>query len=254
MVSINWSLLQPTDVGGAFQSGFARGRTQSALSALVTDPSNTGAMSALAQYEPGLALQFGREGERRQDRARQDQFRQSALAAFNPETGEMSAPAVRQAYMGAGDVEGLMQFEQGQASASAARSKTAQEQMLTVAKLLDDAKDPQSYAIARSAAGSMGLDLASVPETYDPAWVAQQRAIVAALGDEQKMTTFQQNAISAGIEPGTDAYRQAFLNSIAPSGFTYGSGPAASPPATLTDDDFNDGGPSPSGSGGFPGQ
>lgn len=67
-------------------------------------------------------------------------------------------------------------------------------------------------------------------------------------------TTFQRDAMSAGIQPGTAEYQQVFRNRYAPPGFFYGNegGVAGDAPDTLPPDFFDeDGGPTLPASGGF---
>lgn len=74
MVDINWGILRPVDIGGAFNTGFERGRQtvrqgqqENALAAYAQnrDPNALNALAAAG--EPMLAMQLGdRDAERRQ--------------------------------------------------------------------------------------------------------------------------------------------------------------------------------------------
>lgn len=64
-MALNWSLLQPVDIGGMFQQGYQQGqqmvekaRTKSALAAFTANPSDPAAQSALAAASPEFALKL----------------------------------------------------------------------------------------------------------------------------------------------------------------------------------------------------
>lgn len=217
-MAINWSLLGPAlaaDPGAAFQTGFEKGATRAALGTLGTDPTNEKALGALAMFDPETAASY-------RERGRQEQFRKGALAAYDPVTGDVDPAAMRQAYVGAGDVGGAMQFDAQQAETAAARRKAQLEQVQTVARLLDDATDDASYQRSLATAQQIGLDVSTAPKQFDPAWIDQQKQIVSALGDEEKLTSFQREAISAGYELGSPEYRQLFLEKMAQPRFMTG--------------------------------
>lgn len=236
-MAINWSLLQPTDIGGAFQSGFARGRTQKAMGALATDPTNREAFGVLASYDPQAAFGIKRAAQQNSEMQRAEQTRGALAAAYDPATGNIDPMAARQAYVGAGDIEGAMRFDQQRAQSAASQQDAARKQLETMAQLLDDATDENSYQQGLNVARRMGIDVSSVPQNYDPAWVDEQRLMVRTFIEKpEAATTLQRNLISAGIQPGTPEYRQAVLSSLAPPGYVAapmgGGGPA---PGTVED-------------------
>lgn len=237
-MQIDWRLLgPPVDVAGAFQGGFARG-------------------SALRQM--------------REERERQEGFQRSALAAFDPQTGQIDPVRMRSAFAQAGDIEGAMRFEESQREQAAAQRTAQRQQMMDVARLLDEATDQASYDRGRAIAQRMGLDMSDIPEAYDPAWVDQQRQIMRDFIERpQEMTSFMREAQAAGIVPGSEEFRNAFNRRYnAPRYFPLNPGgrleldpsytgpdapPRGEPPPELTDEDFrDDGGPTPRASGGFP--
>lgn len=250
---INWALLgAPVDVGGAIQHGFEQGMQRSAFATLANDPTNQSALARLGAIDPQAAITMREHG-------RQEAFRTSARSAFDPATGEVDPVAMRRAYAEAGDIGGAMDFERNRVSTERTQMTADNERLRRVAGLLDDATDEASYAAARQAAiTQLHADPASIPEAYDPAWVATQRRVVAALSNQQEMTTFMRDATAAGIQPGSDEFRQAFMTRYAsppriimgPNGQPMilqdapdtGTG---TPPPDLTDDDFADGGPAP---------
>lgn len=260
--TIDWSLIGPPAprlVGDAIQRGFETGMVRSAFADLSADPTNESALSRLAMVDPqaGLAMR---------DRARQESFRAASRSAFDAGTGEVDPVAMRQAYVEAGDIEGAMGFERDRTRTAAAQQEAAREQLRVVADLLDDSTDQASYERNLAAARTLGLDVTSAPPQFDADWIGQQRRIVAALSDEQEMTTFMRDAQAAGIAPGSPQFAEAFRNRYAapPRIMTDpatgalvivgggGAAPTDAPPV-LTDDDFAEGGPSRDGSGGFPG-
>lgn len=237
MVQIRWDLLgPPVDAGGAVMRGFAQG-------------------SALRRQ--------------RDEETRRDQFQQSALAAYDTQTGRIDPVAMRSAFAQAGDIEGAMRFDQSNAETTRSQQAAAREQMLTMARLLDDSTDQASYDRSRAIAERMGIDVSQAPPSFDPEWVAQQRQIVREFVERpQEMTAFMREAEAAGVQPGTPEFRAVFnrrYNSpryyplqpggrleLDPSYSGSDAPPRGEPPPELTDEDFEDGGPSPRGSGGFP--
>lgn len=80
---IDWNLLQPADIGGAFQRGMDQGKARNALSTLGTNPKDGQAMNALMSVDPDTAFQF-------QDRQiRQGQLRAQDTKAQQDREGEM---------------------------------------------------------------------------------------------------------------------------------------------------------------------
>lgn len=156
--------------------------------------------------------------------------------------------------------------------------------MAQLADLLDDSTDEPSYqrnlAVAQQLYGQLP---STVPQSFDPNWIGQQRRIVdVMLREPQKLTTMAQELANAGFEPGTPEFMQAMRQRIAlsdskvisttdggmaglygpngyqplvvpnPGGVAPGApaGSAALPPGFVLDQ----GGPTPPASAPFPGQ
>lgn len=97
----------------------------------------------------------------------------------------------------------------------AARKRQEQRRadMPMVARLLDFAAqgEPQ-YQQARGIAQQYGIDVSQLPETFDPAWIEQQRTMVKALADPAKMealSTAGKQAVDMGYKPGTPEFNSA---------------------------------------------
>lgn len=214
---VNWDLLgPPPDIGGAIRQGFEYGRgavrrakQESAFARYAKSPNDPEAVAGVGAFDPVL-------GARLRADAKQQQFQSAFGEAYDPTTGAVDPVKARAAYAGAGDYEGAMRFDQGQASAAAAQREAGVKAMRDVARLLDDATDEPSYQQARRAAASMGLDISRVPEAYDPAWVDQQRIIVRNFIDKpEELTSFQRELAAAGIEPGSPDYLRMLENRYA---------------------------------------
>jgi hypothetical protein len=116
MSEINFSLLQPVDVGALTQQGFATGmalvkhvQTQGALKSYLANPNDPNAYSALAALDPQAAQAIQRqEALRRQEEARvaEQQRRQSIGAQYA--SGDTAG--ARTAAIGAGDFDLVEQF------------------------------------------------------------------------------------------------------------------------------------------------
>ncbi len=89
------------------------------------------------------------------------------------------------------------------------------EGVVSMAKILDGANDPASYAQGLAVAQQLGMDISSVPQQYDPKWVNQQRFITSVLIDkEDKLPGIAQELQAAGYEPGTPDFKQAMIGVI----------------------------------------
>lgn len=180
---INWSALgAPIDVASAVRRGF----------------------------EHGSALR-----ERQEERSRRDTFQRSAFAAYDPQTGQVNAPAMRSAFAGAGDIEGALRFDAQQAQRAASARQAESSRLGQLARLADQAT-PQNWTQIREAATQLGINAEQIPEAYDEQWLSRQRLMLRAMSDPEEMTTFQRDAAAAGYEPGSDGYRRYFENRYAP--------------------------------------
>ena len=105
-------------------------------------------------------------------------------------------------------------FAQGQEDRATKQQEAQRGKIVTMGKLLSRAKDPVSYAQSRAAAQQLGFDVASIPEQYDPNWVAQQSMIVQAYqdGGAEKFTETAREVMELGFDlntpEGKNAYRQ----------------------------------------------
>ncbi len=98
MTDINWGILQPVDIGGAFQQGFEQGKarrvdamTGAAIEALLRDPNSASdQIGALARVAPKNALAVAEFQRQQQQHAREAQFREAQgryLSTFSPGNG-----------------------------------------------------------------------------------------------------------------------------------------------------------------------
>jgi len=99
-MGVNWSLLQPVDIGGMFQRGYEQGqqmvekaRVKSALEAFSQDPTNPDALNALAAASPEFAMKLG---VHRMGVAEKEAERQRIASYYTPgdlQTGRKAAMA-----------------------------------------------------------------------------------------------------------------------------------------------------------------
>lgn len=98
MTDINWGILQPVDIGGAFQRGFDQGQarrvdamTGAAIEALLRDPNSASdQIGELARLSPKNAMVVAEFQQQRQKQARDAQFREAQgryLSTFSPGNG-----------------------------------------------------------------------------------------------------------------------------------------------------------------------
>lgn len=87
MTSINWGLLQPVDVGGAFQHGLEQGRqrredheVKSALSAYAMNPDDQSVFARLATARPELAIQIRQQQQKAQQQQQQIDIQRRAAS------------------------------------------------------------------------------------------------------------------------------------------------------------------------------
>lgn len=192
--NIRWDLLQPVDVGGAVQAGFERGATQSALASLATDPTNEGALSRLAMFQPETAM-------RMRDRGRQEQYRTAVRGALTPE-GAVDQNALGRAVAGFGDPEDVIRYQAGRSTAARAERETADAQHERLARLAEGAT-AENWAQTRAAAIDMGVPAENIPEAYDEGWLQRQRTILRAFAEPNERTSFQRDLEAAGYDLST---------------------------------------------------
>lgn len=146
MVSPNWSILQPVDVGERFQQGLQLGQR-----------------NALLQEERAYQ-QEGRQRERT--------MRNALTGAIDPATGNIDYGVARRAFIGAGDVQGAIGVDTARRSQEAAARAQLVDRVVRGARIVrrinptDDASWQQVLAAAQRA----GTDITDVPRTFDPAY------------------------------------------------------------------------------------
>ncbi len=167
----------------------------------------------------GAAFVNAFEGGRERKRQMQTE---SALSAWAMNPGDEQAFGVlaqadpRLAITLRADQEGKAALAKRQEQQQAAAAQEAQRgQMTQLAQLLDDSNDEESYQRNLGAAKQLGLNVASAPPTFDPAWVGQMQVITQALMDKpEKLTNDARLLIEAGYEEGTPAFEQALVGII----------------------------------------
>jgi len=107
VVEINWSILQPVDIGGNFQTGFAMGqqlvqkaKLKSALAAYVQDPTNPQAQNALAMASPEFGMRLA--GSRTQQAAAEQERKRVGGILSQYDTDPAAA---RRAALEGGDID-----------------------------------------------------------------------------------------------------------------------------------------------------
>lgn len=97
------------------------------------------------------------------------------------------------------------------ADQQAAQQKQQQTQMVQLGRLLDYAKDEQTYQQARQAAQQIGIDISRAPANFDPAWVQQQRMVLSAFEKDggQQISGLARELQDAGYQPGTPEFTEA---------------------------------------------
>lgn len=100
--------------------------------------------------------------------------------------------------------------QQRQAEQQAKQQDQRRADLPMIGRLLDHARDENTYQEARAAAAQYGIDVSQLPANFgDGAWVQQQRGIVAALQDPAKMealSTAGKIAADMGYKPGTPEF------------------------------------------------
>lgn len=104
-MAINWSLLQPVDIGGMFAKGYQQGqemvqreRAKSALAAFSANPTDPAAQNALAQYSPEFAMRLAGQ---KQELAMKQAERQRLGSYFSEPDPRMA----RQRALQSGDID-----------------------------------------------------------------------------------------------------------------------------------------------------
>ncbi len=168
MTDIAWHLLQPVDIGGAFQQGMQRGKamrresvTQNALAAFVADPTSTEPISALASVDPALALQVQEQQRGRAKEVRREQI--YSQYAGDPRGGQQAA-------MAAGETDLAAQFAK---LGDADRERVKESTKILGQAALDVSRRPEAERAAAWAtyvqnAEASGFDIPPQYERYSP--------------------------------------------------------------------------------------
>lgn len=183
-MSVNWGLIQTPDIGAAFQQGMETGRknriqrTQdNALSVLSQSPNDPASFNALMGVNPELALSLRQSQRAEQDYQRSEQTRNALLGAYDPATGRIDPAKARGAYLGAGDIEGAMKFDQEQMDRQVAQLETYQKVNEFGLQLLGGVTDQASYDAAKLQAQQLyaqnGIPFPDLPQEYNPATIQQ---------------------------------------------------------------------------------
>jgi hypothetical protein len=168
-MSINWSLLQPVDIGGMFQKGYQQGqqmveqaRVKSALAAFSQDPTNPEALNALAAASPEFAMKLG---VHRMDVAQKEAERQRLGAYFAQDDFQTS----RKQALAAGDIDvakELASLDENERKRAIDEAKGAAPFLYEAQKLPYEQRKPflQSQAAALAQVGFTQEEI----DAYDP--------------------------------------------------------------------------------------
>lgn len=152
--------------------------------------------------DPGQIGQNALLGFQQGRQMRQENDTRNALSVLaqnpnDPNAYEMLAKA---------NPELAIQYRGQMGQQQAAQQKQQQTQMVQLGRLLDYAKDEQTYQQARQAAQQIGIDISRAPANFDPAWVQQQKLAVSAFQDPKAMEALSsagKQAVDEGFRPGT---------------------------------------------------
>lgn len=159
-----------------------------------------GGRNALAPFAQGMQV-----GQQIKQRRRAEETR-NALAVYsqNPEDKEALATITQN------DPRLGIGLQRDRVRAQQQQQQSQNEQIINMAKLLDDAVDEPTYQRGLQIARSMGMDVSQAPANFDPNWIAQQKMIVGAFVDKpDRLPGIAQELIQAGYEPGTPEFQQA---------------------------------------------
>lgn len=264
MSQIAWHLLNPVDVGGQVQQGFQTGmamvktvQRNNALRAYMDAPDDRNAYGALAMFDPQAAESIRATNLREQEALREQQTRGRHVALGELYNADPEG-AVQEA-IGAGDFDLAAKFRD---LSEAQQKKTADfwGQAGTVAYTLRQEPDPQKrIAIWQQARPMLEAQGAPVEllDRFDPTNDAQ---LSAAIATSAKISELAPKAFNVGPGEGryeVDPLTGQIVTVIAPNpggqpfGAPAGGGAIPPPPPGFTIVD--DGGPTPSASGNFPG-
>lgn len=197
-VDLNWNLL--TDASANFGNALAnagqvvgdrrrKAADNNALAAVIANPDDPTAYNALAQRDPGLALQ-ARDMQRREAGYQRDLTKQKGIAeAIDPATGKLDPGKYRTALAGAGDAEGLLSFDKLEQDRRQTELKTYAAVNDHALQLLGGVRDQATYEAAISQAKQLydrfNIEMPPLPPAYNPETVRQLQ--VASLDTKEQL-------------------------------------------------------------------
>lgn len=139
--------------------------------------------------------------------ARQQADHRNALAQYATNPSEQALAPLAQF-----DPQFVMGERQRMAQAQQQHVQQQQQQLPMMARLLDHATDPASYAQALQMAQRYGLDVSGAPPQFDPNWVNETKQLVAAVQTPQgqeALSSAGKIAADMGLKPGTPQFNAA---------------------------------------------
>lgn len=158
-MAVNWALGAPRDIAADYQQGY-----------------QTAQRNALLQEE---------QAQRREERKRSEGLRNALTGAINPQTGDIDYGAARQAYIGAGDVQGAIGIGNAQRQQMEQQRELHRDNIIRGARLVRQMNptDDAGWQRVRAMAQQAGIDVSQVPPNFDPNYVQQLLAAAQALAD-----------------------------------------------------------------------
>lgn len=106
------------------------------------------------------------------------------------------------------DPRQAIQVRSQQQSAQTQQIEAQRQQLAKVADLLDNSTDEVSYQRNLNVARQLGLPVESAPPQFDPEFIQTQSAIArAVLNDDPELPLIAQEAVAAGLQPGTPQFQ-----------------------------------------------
>jgi hypothetical protein len=202
------------------------------------DPNNQNALAALMGIDPRLGMQFQQAAERRQEAQRASVLRQGLTGAYDANTGRLDPVAARQAYVGAGDIEGAIGFDAQQAQRHRAELEQHRDRIVYGANIIRqiNPKDDAGWQQVLGAMKQGGYDVSDVPPTFDPAYA--NGVVTAAAGFEKGKQEEEYT-----LAPGAIRYRggeiiaqSPYAPTVSADGVVYERQPTVAPAGTASGD------------------
>lgn len=171
---------------------------------------NNGGRNALAYLSEGYQLgnQVRESRKREEEQAKEEEGKKAAaIYAANPSDKNMNALF---AYM---RPEQIMDVGLKRQAAGVKAQEQKRTGMVDIAKLFESVT-PENYANRLQIAQQMGLDISSAPQTYDPQWVASNKAIIDAFVKKEDQLPGLAREIAMVHPPGSPEFNQAFRNAL----------------------------------------